>query len=125
MIPLDRLPIALNADGVRSRIRLVAQLPLQQDCSPHQKLVCGPQSAIVTAISVVRQRFRTKKVCPQVRRSRLSPHWSGRVMLKQASEALGQAHWRLPELQVPQAPWLVAPQGPQALPQQNQDASPV
>jgi hypothetical protein len=59
MMPLDRLPIALYADGVRSNSRLVAQLPLQHDSSPHHRSVCGPQSAIVTAISVVLQRFLT------------------------------------------------------------------
>jgi hypothetical protein len=45
-------------------------------------------------------------------------------MLKQASDALGHAHWWDPELQVPQAPLPALPHGPQELPQQNQDISP-
>jgi hypothetical protein len=59
MMPLDRFPIALYADGVRSSRRLVAQFPLQHELSPHHRSVCGPQSAIFTAISVVPQRFLT------------------------------------------------------------------
>jgi hypothetical protein len=62
---------------------------------------------------------------PQPRRDKLTPHRSGRVMLKHAAEALGQACCLDPELQVPQAPWPVAPHGPQALPQQNHDISPT
>jgi hypothetical protein len=46
------------------------------------------------------------------------------VMLKQADEVLGQACWCEPELQFPHAPCPVAAQGPQALPQQNHEASP-
>jgi hypothetical protein len=64
-------------------------------------------------------------VCPQVRRIRVSPHRSGRVIAKQASEVFGQAQCRLPELQVPHAPWPAEPHGPQAVPQQNQEVSPV
>jgi hypothetical protein len=59
MMPLDRFPIALYADGVRSSSRSVAQLPLQHERSPHHRSVCGPQSAIETAISVVLHRFLT------------------------------------------------------------------
>ncbi|GAA0342360.1 hypothetical protein GCM10010151_34940 [Actinoallomurus spadix] len=59
-----------------------------------------------------------------MRRARPSPHWSGWVIPKQASDVFGHAHWCEPELQVPQAPCPALPQGPQELPQQNQDISP-
>ncbi|GAB3962739.1 hypothetical protein GCM10027615_01460 [Plantactinospora veratri] len=53
------------------------------------------------------------------------PQTSGRVIARQAAEAFGQACWKLPDVQVPQAPRPVDAHGPQALPQQNQDTSPV
>jgi hypothetical protein len=59
MMPLDRLPIALYAAGVKSISRFEAQLPLQHERSPHHRSVCGPQSVILTPISVVPQRFLT------------------------------------------------------------------
>jgi hypothetical protein len=61
---------------------------------------------------------------PQVLRDRLTPQLSGRVIAQQASEVLGQACCRFPELQVPQAPLPVLLHGPQAVPQQNQETSP-
>ncbi|GGP99792.1 hypothetical protein GCM10010140_32320 [Streptosporangium pseudovulgare] len=61
---------------------------------------------------------------PQVLRLSDTPQLSGRVIDQQASEVLGQACCRLPELQVPQAPLPVLLHGPQAVPQQNQETSP-
>jgi hypothetical protein len=46
-------------------------------------------------------------------------------MAKQLSDVFGHAQWRLPELQLPHAPPPAEPQGPQAAPQQNHDASAV
>jgi hypothetical protein len=46
--PVERLAIALYADGVRSMIRLEAQADPQQVRSPQNALVSGPQSAIET-----------------------------------------------------------------------------
>jgi hypothetical protein len=46
--PVERLAIALYADGVRSMMRLVAQAEPQQVRSPQKELVSGPQSAIDT-----------------------------------------------------------------------------
>jgi hypothetical protein len=96
--------MTLYAEGVRSMRRLDAHVPPQQDCSPQKLLVRGPQSAmeVVTAAPLQRLVVRCRK--PHPRRVRPSPHTSGRVMSKQAAEALGQACWREPELQVPQAP---------------------
>ncbi|MFD8527986.1 hypothetical protein ACFV0L_11315 [Streptosporangium canum] len=61
---------------------------------------------------------------PQVLRLSAKPQLSGRVIAQQASEVLGQACCRFPELQVPQAPLPVLLHGPQAVPQQNQETSP-
>jgi hypothetical protein len=45
---VERLAIALYAEGVRSIRRLVAQADPQQVRSPQKELVSGPQSAIET-----------------------------------------------------------------------------
>jgi hypothetical protein len=45
---VERLAIALYADGVRSMMRFVAQADPQQVRSPQNELVSGPQSAIDT-----------------------------------------------------------------------------
>jgi hypothetical protein len=117
--------MTLYAEAVRSMRRFDAQVEPQQTLSPQKLLVRGPQSAIevVTAAPLHRLVVRCRK--PHPRRVRPRPHRSGRVMSKQAWEAFGQACWREPELQVPQAPWPVEPHGPQAFPQQNHDISPL
>jgi hypothetical protein len=45
---VERLAIALYAEGVRSMRRLLAQAEPQQVRSPQNELVSGPQSAIDT-----------------------------------------------------------------------------
>jgi hypothetical protein len=45
---VERLAIALYAEGVRSMMRLLAQAEPQQVRSPQKALVSGPQSAIDT-----------------------------------------------------------------------------
>jgi hypothetical protein len=72
---------------------LVRQLPLQQTASPQNWWVFGPQSATDTVTQAPEHQWVTKIVLPQGLYGRFSPHWSGRVMLKQACEAYGQAHW--------------------------------
>ena len=96
--------MTLYAEGVRSMRRFDAQVAPQQDRSPQKLLVRGPQSAmeVVTAAPLHRLVVRCRK--PQPRRVRLMPQAAGLVMDKQAAEAFGQACWRKPELQVPQAP---------------------
>jgi hypothetical protein len=117
--------MALNAEGVRSMRRLDAQVAPQHDRSPQKLLVRGPQSAmeVVTAAPVQRLVVRCRN--PHPRRVRVRPHAAGLVMDRHAAEAFGQACWREPELQVPQAPWPAEAHGPHALPQQNHDISPV
>ena len=63
------------------------------------------------------RRFQSATAASQTARSRVT--W------KHADEAYGQAHWWLPESQLPQAPPPAEPHGPQELPQQNQLISPV
>ena len=46
-------------------------------------------------------------------------------MAKQLSDVFGHAQWRLPDWQFPHAPPPAEPHGPQALPQQNHEASAV
>ncbi|GHF00049.1 hypothetical protein GCM10017776_16310 [Streptomyces griseoluteus] len=69
--------------------------------------------------------WRTFITEPQPRRGMFSPQRSGRVMLKHAAEALGQAPWCALDWQLPQAPPPALPQGPHELPQQNQLVSPA
>src|SRR5690606_2742207 len=123
--PAEREAMRLKAAGVRSISRLLAQVEPQQLRSPQNRSVCGPQSAIVVTTLPPPQRDVVRCRKPQVRRDRPTPHRSGRVIAQQASEVLGQACWRLPELQVPQAPLPVLLHGPQAVPQQNQETSPL
>jgi len=96
--------MTLYAEGVRSMRRLDAHVDPQQVRSPQKLLVRGPQSAmeVVTAAPLHRLVVRCRK--PHPRRVRLRPHAAGLVMDKHAAEAFGQACWREPELQVPQAP---------------------
>ena len=54
-----------------------------------------------------------------------SPQAAGLVTLQQAADRFGQAAMFLLDWQVPQAPVPALPQGPQELPQQNQDVSPA
>jgi hypothetical protein len=122
---VDRLAIALYAAGVRSTIRSLAQVPPQQLCSPQKLLVRGPQSAIDVTTDAPVHRFVVRCWNPHPRLLMLRPQLPGRVMARHAADAFGQACWRDPELQVPQAPRPVVAQGPQAVPQQNQDISPT
>jgi hypothetical protein len=105
-------------------MRFLWQSPLQQACSPQNSCVSGPQSANVTQTSLPEHLQWTFTTCPQPRRGRLSPHAPGLVTLKHAALRLGQAPMCLPDWQVPHAPVPADPQGPQALPQQNQLVSP-
>ncbi len=105
-------------------IRLLPQLEPQQVRSPHHRLVSGPQSAIVTATQPPLHGLCTKNWWPQVRRARFSPHCSGWVIARHASDALGHAHWWEPDLQLPQLPPPAELHGPHAAPQQNHDISP-
>jgi hypothetical protein len=117
--------MAENAEGVRSITRLVRQVPLQQAVSPQKLLVRGPQSETVTQTVAPEHWWRTFITEPQPRRWMVSPHRSGRVMSKHAWEVLGHAAWCALDWQVPHAPVPALPQGPQALPQQNQVVSPA
>lgn len=124
-MPVDRLAMRLYAAGVRSMSLFLAHVPPQHTRSPHHRSVCGPQSAIVTETTRALHRLVIEKRWPHVRRSRVSPHLSGLVIEKHASEVLGHAHCRLPELHVPHAPLPVPPHGPHAVPQQNHVVSAV
>jgi len=117
--------MTLNAEGVRSMSRLLAQDAPQHVRSPQKLLVRGPQSAIEVVTAAPLHRLVVRCRNPQPRRVKVKPQAAGLVMDRHAAEALGQACWREPELQVPQAPWPAEPHGPQALPQQNHDISPV
>lgn len=105
--------------------RLLPQVDPQQARSPQNERVRGPQSAMDVVTWLPLQRLVVVWRCPHVRRARLMPHWSGRVMSQQAWDALGHACCMFAEWQVPQAPVPVVPHGPQALPQQNQEPSQV
>jgi hypothetical protein len=119
------LPIAENARGVMSKMRLVRHWPLQHVASPQKLRVRGPQSRIVTQ-TVAPHWCRTFITAPHPRRGMLpSPHASGRVMSQQLWYGLGQAACMLSERQPPQAPPPAPPQGPQPGPQQNQVVSPL
>ncbi|HEU4948436.1 MAG TPA: hypothetical protein VFT31_14895 [Kribbella sp.] len=73
--------MALNAAGVRSMTRFEAQVPPQQDRSPQNRSVCGPQSAIEVTTRLPLHRFVVECLNPQVRRDiPLMPHRSGRVI---------------------------------------------
>ncbi|GHJ40730.1 hypothetical protein Sm713_63390 [Streptomyces sp. TS71-3] len=98
---------------------------MQQVASPQKLLVRGPQSETVTHTVAPEHWCLTFITEPQPRLGMLSPHRSGRVMSKHDCEALGQAACALLDWQVPQAPVPALPQGPQALPQQNQVLSPA
>ncbi|MFD2348149.1 hypothetical protein ACFSTC_00245 [Nonomuraea ferruginea] len=108
----ERLAMRLKAAGVRSISRLSAQVAPQQLRSPQNRSVCGPQSAIVVTTLAPPHNAVVRWRKPQVRRDSPTPHRSGRVIDQQASEVLGQACWRLPELQVPHAPLPVLLHGP-------------
>ena len=96
--PEDRLPIAENAAGVRSTIRLEAHVPPQQARSPQNRSVCGPQSAIDVTTRAPLHRLVVECRKPQVRRViPVTPQVSGWVMAKHAAEVFGQACWKLPE----------------------------
>lgn len=117
--------MAEKAAGVRSMTRWVRQEPLQQVCSLHHIWVLGPQSARVTQTAAPEHWCLTFTTEPQPRLGMFSPQAAGSVTLQQAEERLGQAAMFLPDWQVPQAPVPVLPQGPQELPQQNQEVSPA
>jgi hypothetical protein len=80
--PLLRLrPSALNAAGVKSMTRFEAQFPPQQERSPQNRSVCGPQSAIDVTIRFPVHRLVVACRKPQVRRDiPVIPQLSGRVM---------------------------------------------
>jgi len=61
-MPAERLPIELNADGVRSMTRLVPHVDPQQTRSPQNWSVAGPQSAMVTATHLLLHRFSMKNL---------------------------------------------------------------
>lgn len=117
--------MAENAAGVRSMTRWVRHWPLQQVCSLHQSWTFGPQSAMVTQTLAPEHWCLTFITEPQPRLGMFSPQAPGLVTLKQAAEALGHAAMFLLDWQVPQAPVPALPQGPQELPQQNQEPSPA
>ena len=89
--------MALYAAGVRSMIRLLEQVLPQQTVSPQNRSVCGPQSAIVVVTPAPVHRLVVRCAKPHVRRLSPTPQLSGRVIDQQASDALGQACWKLPE----------------------------
>ncbi|WP_344217311.1 hypothetical protein [Kribbella sancticallisti] len=81
MSPAFRLPMALKAAGVRSMIRLDAQVPPQQARSPQNRSVCGPQSAIDVTTRAPLHRLVVECRNPQVRRDiAVTPHRSGLVI---------------------------------------------
>jgi hypothetical protein len=114
-----------KAAGVRSMTLLVRQEPPQQVASPQKLVVRGPQSATVTHTVAPEHWCLTFITEPQPRRGMFSPQVSGLVMSQQAADVFGQAAMFLLDWQVPQAPVPALPQDPQALPQQNQVASPA
>ncbi|MFC7591896.1 hypothetical protein ACFQYP_55435 [Nonomuraea antimicrobica] len=97
---------------MRSISRLLAQVAPQQLRSPQNRSVCGPQSAMAVTTLPPPHNDVIWWRKPQVLRDRETPQLSGRVIAQQASEVLGQACWRLPELQVPQAPCRCCCTGP-------------
>jgi hypothetical protein len=96
--PALRLPIAENAAGVRSMIRLEAHAPPQQARSPQNRSVCGPQSAIDVTTREPLHRLVVECRNPQVRRViPVIPQRSGLVISRHAADVFGQACWKLPE----------------------------
>ena len=61
-MPAERLPMELNAEGVRSMMRFVPQVDPQQMRSPQNWSVAGPQSAIVTDTHRLLHRFSMKNL---------------------------------------------------------------
>ena len=79
--PAFRLAIRENAAGVRSMTRFDAQVPPQQDRSPQNDRVRGPQSAIDVTTREPLHRLVVACRNPQVRRETpVTPHWSGLVI---------------------------------------------
>jgi hypothetical protein len=79
--PEFRLPIWVNAAGVRSMTRFDAHVPPQQARSPQNDRVRGPQSAIDVTTRAPLHRFVVACRNPHVRRDTpVTPQLSGRVI---------------------------------------------